>query len=54
MANPKTCADWIAAIAIVVAIFAGIAATLDSNSSASNDPWFLPVLFAALFTLFWY
>lgn len=54
MGAPKTNADWIAAIAIVVAIFAGIAATLDTNSSASNDPWFIPVLFAALFTLCWY
>lgn len=54
MASPKTGADKIAVAAIVVAIFAGIAATLDPNSSASNDPWFLPVLFAALFTLYWY
>lgn len=53
MGAPKTTSDKIAAGALAVAFVAGVVATFDTNSSASTDPWFLPVITAALFTLFW-
>jgi hypothetical protein len=54
MGEPKTTADKIAVAALLVALVAGVVATVDSNSSASNDPWFLPVILAAILTLYWY
>jgi hypothetical protein len=54
MGAPKTTADKVAFGALLVALLAGISATVDFNSSASNDPWFLPVIVAAILTLLWY
>jgi hypothetical protein len=54
MGAPKTTADKIAFGALLVALVAGISATVNPDSSASNDPWFLPVIVAALLTLLWY
>jgi len=54
MGMPKTTADKITLGALLVAFTFGIAATTDTTSSASNDPWLVPVILAVILSLCWH
>lgn len=49
----KTTYDKITTILLVIAFFFAGLATLDKTSSASTDPWCLPVIAAVIFSLNW-